>query len=361
MNEKQHSMGLWPAFRKRKLFLGLALVTLAGFLALTTCKGGDATKTTAPERRKIKVVLETVTPRPMRDLLILPGETEALHDVKLAAERGGRVEQVPVKEGDFVRAGQVIARIDMQALSAALDKARAAHRLAEDLHRRRQDLHGKGVLATEDLQVADTDRAKSRGDLLQAQSDHRQGSILAPVDGVVNKLHVDPGEVVAVGDPVADLVNVETIRVNVNVPELDVRYLAPGQQAPLTVDAYAGETWTGTVDFVAFKADPATKTFQARLVVDNQDRRIRPGMLARVIFHRRIIKDSLSVPLFAILDRGGERLVFVEENGVAHARAVRVGVIEGDRVQILEGVAPGDRLIVSGQTEVEDGAEVLAQ
>ncbi|MCM0753880.1 efflux RND transporter periplasmic adaptor subunit [Desulfovibrio aminophilus] len=357
-----HSNGLWAAIRKRRSLLLLTLAAVTAIAALATCREESKTQASVPvERKKIKVVLETVAPRPLSDLLILPGETEALHDVRLSAERNGRVEQVPVKEGDFVRAGQVIAHIDMQALSAGLDKAQAACRLAEDLHQRRSALHAQGMIAREDLQVAETDLAKARSDLLQARSNHRQGSIMAPVNGMINKVHVDPGEVVSEGNAVADLVNVDTIRVNVNVPELDVRFLRQGQEAPVNVDAYPGENWKGVVDFVAYKADPATKTFQARLVVANTDRRIRPGMLARVIFHRRTLDGALTAPLSAILDKSGERLVFVEENGVARARTVVPGVIDGDRVEIRQGLKAGDRLIVVGQTEVEDGAEVQAQ
>ena len=105
-----HTDGLRAALRKRKALLLLTLAALVAIGALATCREETKTQASVPvERKKIKVVLETVAPRPLNDLLVLLGETEALHGVKLSAERSGRVEQVPVKEGDFVRAGQVIA------------------------------------------------------------------------------------------------------------------------------------------------------------------------------------------------------------------------------------------------------------
>jgi len=115
------------------------------------------------------------------------------------------------------------------------------------------------------------------------------------------------------------------------------------------------------VDFVAFKADPATKTFLVRTVIDNPFADIRPGMIARAAFVRRVIADALLAPLFALVDKGGERLVFVEKDGVAQSRTVSIGVIEGDRVQITSGLNPGDHLIVKGHTEVEDGMKVSVQ
>jgi membrane fusion protein (multidrug efflux system) len=130
---------------------------------------------------------------------------------------------------------------------------------------------------------------------------------------------------------------VDRMRINVNVPELDVRYLKVWQNARVTVDAYPGDHWDGLVDFVAFKADPATKTFKARVVVDNETGRIRPGMIAHVKFLRRLVPDALAVPLFSILDKGGERILFVEKDGIAHARTATVGVVDHDKVQIARG------------------------
>jgi membrane fusion protein, multidrug efflux system len=182
--------------------------------------------------------------------------------------------------------------------------------------------------------------------------------VTSTLDGVVNRLHVDPGEFVGEGDPVADIVNVETLRINFDVPEGDVRFLAQGQKAVVRVDAYPEREWAGEIDFVAWKADPATRTFQVRVVVDNEGGAIRPGMIARGAFLRRLIEGAVTAPLFTVQDKGGERVVFVEQDGVAQARTVQLGIIEGDRVQVLEGLAAGDRLIVAGHAEVEDGTQV---
>ncbi|MBT3258600.1 MAG: efflux RND transporter periplasmic adaptor subunit, partial [Deltaproteobacteria bacterium] len=150
-------------------------------------------------------------------------------------------------------------------------------------------------------------------------------------------------------------------KIHVNVPELDVRYLKKGQDAVVTIDAFPDLRLKGKVDFVSYKADPATKTFWVRVLIDNPKHEIRPGMIARVAFLRRMIPDALSAPLFAIMDKGGERLLFVEEKGIAHARTISIGVIEGDRVQITKGLQPGDRLIVTGQRDVEEGMKVQVQ
>jgi membrane fusion protein (multidrug efflux system) len=97
------------------------------------------------------------------------------------------------------------------------------------------------------------------------------------------------------------------------------------------------------------------------VLVENSAREIRPGMIARVALIRREVPDALAVPIFAILNKGGERVLFVEKDGVAMARTISVGIIEGERVQITSGLSPGDRVIVSGHMEVEEGMRVELQ
>ncbi len=306
----------------------------------------------------VNVKVQTVTPVAMQDILVLPGETEASSDVRLAAERGGVVEWVGVTEGQHVQQGQQITRINLAALQAALDRAKANLTLAEEQLRRRKDLYSRKVLSREELEQAENEEAVAKANLREAEVGYNYGIATSPVRGVINKVYVDPGEYVGEGDPVADIVNVSVMRINFNVPEGDVRFLQEGQKAEVRVDTYPERRWTGTVDFVAWKADEATRTFQVRLVVDNPEGRIRPGMIARASFVRRSLQDALTVPLFSVQDKGGERIVFVEKDGHAHARTVQLGVIDGDRVQVLTGLEAGDRLIVAGHTEVEDGTKV---
>ena len=308
--------------------------------------------------RMVQVSVAKVEPSPMKDILLLPGETEAWLDVRVGADMGGRVEWIGPKEGDIVKEGELIAKIDVSALKAALDKAEAALNLAEELYDRRLKLFERKIINQEELDKVLTEWTLAKASFRQAQTEYDRGFVKSPVSGLVNHLFVDEGEFIDRGKPLVDLVNVDKIKVNVNVPEMDVRFLKTGQKAMIRVDAFPERETFGTIDFVAYKADPATKTFLVKVVMDNAGRDIRPGMIARVVFLRRIIPDALSAPLFALVDKGGERMLFVEKDGVVHARTVSIGVIEGDRVQITKGLEPGDNLIVTGQKEVEEGMKV---
>lgn len=342
----------------------LAGLPVAAVMAAVLALGGEHTPskaTEAPAVQAVKVTTQTVAPTTIRDELVLPGQTEAFHDLTMSAERGGRVETVNAREGDEVKAGDVIATIDLSALQAALNRARANYELARKQAERRTKLRKSKVVSMEELDKAETELKLAENNMREAEVNFRQGQIIAPVDAVVNDLSVDPGEYVKAGDQMVELVDVKTIRINVDVPEMDVRYLQKGDAVQVTIDAWGESTWQGMVDFVAYKADPATNTFKTRVVVQNEDCRIRPGMLARATFERRNIKGAVTAPLFALQDKGGERILFVEKNGVAEARSVKIGVISGDTVQILKGLQAGEKLIVTGQTEIEDGTRVTVQ
>jgi len=337
------------------------LLTLFFVAGCGPSEGKVATKNDQSQPKSVQVSVITIEPTPIKDALLLPGETEAWQDVRLASETDGVVEWIDPREGQAVKEGQLIATIEVSALKAALDHAQASFDLADKLYQRRKLLSERNVIAKEELDRSLNERTLALSNLRRAKVEYKRGFLHSPINGLVNHLHVDVGEFVDRGNPVADLVNVDRIKINVNVPELDVRYLRVGQKTMVSIDAFPGRRLTGSIDFVAYKADPATKTFQVRVLIQNPDRQIRPGMIARVAFLRRIIPDALVVPLFALVDKGGERIIFVEKDGIAYARNVSIGIIEGDRIQITEGLEAGDHVIVSGQAEVEEGMQVQVQ
>ncbi|BBD07294.1 efflux RND transporter periplasmic adaptor subunit [Desulfovibrio ferrophilus] len=347
----------------RGIIVSVMLVGLLGMLSGCGEKTAEAevkSELKATERI-VQVAVSRVEPVVLSDILTLPGETEASQDVTLSAETSGRVEWIGPAEGGRVAKGQPIMKINVASLRAQLDKAQAALRLAEQQAQRRSQLFAKGVVSREELDETLTVLDQARASAGEAQANYRYGQVLSPVDGVVDELHVDSGEFVDKATNLVDIVNRDVVRVYVSVPELDVRYLNPGDKVRVTVDAWAGRDWTGKIDFISSKADSGTRTFRTRVLVDNADGAIRPGMLARASFLRREIADAVAVPLSSIQDRGGERVLYVEDKGVARSRTVKVGVVQGGLVQVVDGLIAGENLIVAGQAEVEEGVKVSVQ
>lgn len=350
--------------KTRITLLTMVLTALMAAFVLLGCQDQESmaiAENTSPEVPAIPVSVEIVEPVTLRDVIFLPGETEASEDVKVAANTAGRVDWIGPREGQKVNKGDLLIKIDVSALKASLDHAEAAYKLAGDLYQRRLRLYDNKIIAREELDQSETQRTLALTDLEQIKVRYNHGFPRSPITGIVNHLYLDVGEYADIGKPIADIVNIDKIKINVRVPELDVRFVKKGQQTSVKIDAFPDRTLIGTVDFVSFKADPATKTFLVRSIIDNPDHDIRPGMIGRVAFVRRVISDAVAAPLFTLVDKGGERIVFVEKDGVAESRTISIGVIEGDRVQITSGLNAGDHLIVKGQTEVEDGMKVIVK
>ena len=348
----------------RITLLTMVLTALMAAFVLLGCQDQESmaiAENTSPEVPAIPVSVEIVEPVTLRDVIFLPGETEASEDVKVAANTAGRVDWIGPREGQKVNKGDLLIKIDVSALKASLDHAEAAYKLAGDLYQRRRRLYDNKIIAREELDQSETQRTLALTDLEQIKVRYNHGFPRSPITGIVNHLYLDVGEYADIGKPIADIVNIDKIKINVRVPELDVRFIKKGQQTSVKIDAFPDRTLIGTVDFVSFKADPATKTFLVRSIIDNPGHDIRPGMIGRVAFVRRVISDAVAAPLFTLVDKGGERIVFVEKDGVAESRTISIGVIEGDRVQITSGLNAGDHLIVKGQTEVEDGMKVIVK
>ena len=342
----------------------IVLTALMAAFVLSGCQDQESmaiAESTSPEAPAIPVSVMIVKPVSMRDVIFLPGETEASEDVKVAANTAGRVDWIGPREGQKVNKGDLLVKIDVSALKASRDRAEAAYKLADDLYQRRLRLYDHKIIAREELDQSETQRKLALTDLAQIRVRYNHGFPKSPITGIVNHLYLDEGEYADMGKPIADIVNIDRIKINVRVPELDVRFVKKSQQTPVKIDAFPDRTIIGTVDFVSFKADPATKTFLVRSIIDNPDHDIRPGMIGRVAFVRRAIADAVVAPLFALVDKGGERIVFVEKDGVAESRTISIGVIEADRVQITSGLTAGDHLIVKGHTEVEDGMKVIVR
>lgn len=348
---------------KFSILLIVLTVLTAAFL-LAGCQDQESmavAENTSPAAPAVPVSVMVIEPVSLRDVIFLPGETEAAEDVTVAANTAGRVDWIGPREGQPVNKGDLLAKIDVSALKASLDHAQAAYALADDLYQRRRRLYDNKIIAAEELEQSETQRALALADLKQIKVRYNHGFPKSPITGIMNHLYVEVGEYADVGKPLAEIVNIDKIKINVRVPELDVRFVKIDQQTPLRIDAFPDRALIGTIDFVSFKADPATKTFLVRSIIDNPAHDIRPGMIGRVAFVRRVIADAVAAPLFTLVDKGGERIVFVEKDGVAESRTISIGVIEGDRVQVTAGLNPGDHLIVKGHTQVEDGMKVVVK
>lgn len=349
---------------QKSYFYLWALILLMGSLAMSGCSRDSTAESVIQEaapRKVVSVTLETLAPADLAETFTLPATLEAWEDLTLAAEIAGPVRFIGPREGDRVAKGEVILRIDSEAREADLAKAKAEFEVRQSQLNRMTRLRDEQIVSPQEYEDARRNFEVARSALRSAEVALSKSVLRSPVAGIVDRLFVDRGEFVSEGTPVAEVVQVDRLQAIVEVPEKDVHFLRVNQDVDVVsarIAGDAGELMRGKLFYLAFKADPVTRTFRAKVSVNNADGRLRPGMILRVRFLRQEFRHVVAVPLYAVMERAGGTLAFVEENGVARERRVVTGSIIGDRVVILQGLEVGERLIVRGQQLLEDGTAV---
>lgn len=340
--------------------IALAGCLLAFLLIAGGCSPEPPPPAPAPEKI-VAVAVEELVAEDLDESLTLPGTLEAWEDLTLAAELPGMVKAIGLREGDRVVRGEVIARIDPEAQEAELIKAQADLSLQKKNLARLEQLLAERFVSQKEVDETRKTLEVARAELHLATVDLEKSILRSPIDGILDRLFVDRGEYVTPGTPVALVVQVDRLKALVEVPEKDVPYLQLGQPVQVVPASIDGAVWPslpGEVIHVAYKADPMTRTFVAKVAVDNPDGRLRPGMILRVVLARRSHSQVITVPLAAVMEREGGKVVLVEQDGVARLRVVTPGPVVGDRLLIRDGLVAGERLIVRGQQLVADGAKV---
>jgi membrane fusion protein (multidrug efflux system) len=329
-------------------------------------KNVPVVESTTSTKQIARVKVATIRPQRMTEYLVLPGTVEAWEDIDLSAKIGGTVEWLGPKEGDRVTSGETILRLDMTSRQALLNQAQATWAQAEKQFERINRLTREGVVNRAELDTILAQRDVARANLEVAQVGLSDAILRSPIDGIIDRIHVDQGEHVNQGQVVAKIVQTDRVKILVNMPEKDVSFCKEGQQAGvfLNGEVRLDQLVMGKIRYVALTADPANHTYPMRIEINNRDGKLRPGMIVRVGLERQRLDNALAVPLYAVLDRGDRKVVFIEQNGRAVQREVNLGIMDAekpDRIQVVKGLSEGDRLIVVGQRDLVDGLEVAVE
>jgi len=293
---------------------------------------------------------------PLAARSILPGEVEPWEKALVSAETSGRVEELSVEENDKIKEGQVVARIDSEALQAHYEAAEARCQEAVRLCERLEKLFELKHVTEDDIDKARAARRIAEAQLHVTETELKKSSVKSPLTGRVNKMFVEKGEFVNKGQPIAELVVLDRLKFVVDVPERSVASMDEDTEVSVSIESLSLYNVEAKVYRVALGGDATTNTFEVELALLGDKKRIKPGMIGRATFVERRYENTLAVPLFAVVSRGGEQFVFVAREGEAEARKVKLGVVDGDRVQVLQGLEEGDSVIVKGARDLDDGA-----
>ncbi len=314
----------------------------------------------------------------VRQSVRLPGTLASPETSLVASEVAGLVEHLMVREGDAVEKGAPLAELrrrpkelEFDASAAELAEARARARLAAQTLERIRDLREGAVASQADLDDALAEHAAWEGrvarlsaQIAQLEEDLERMVIRAPFRGVVTSKQTEAGEWVGVGGTVFELVAVDRLEALVAVPERYFGGLRRDMPARVRLDALGGLVVEGRVSALIPRADPSTRTFTVKVLLENSERRLGVGMLAEVEMPLGEMRTVTMVPKDAVSDVvDGRRgtLYVVAEDGTVARQQVTLGVADGAWLAVEGAVAPGDTVVVRGNERLRPGMKVDAQ
>lgn len=309
-------------------------------------------------RPPTKIITLVMTPRLLKDKIDLPAEIEPLEDLTVRAEVGGQVLEVPVKEGQEVKRGQILARLDDRDYLSALRRVEANYKLAKAEYNRISALAEKRVTAKSQLDSIEAQLKDLEAQMAAANLALTRTAISAPIAGRLNRQKAKEGDFIAKGDPVAQILQTNRVKVRVGVPESDVAAVFELEEAEVVIEALGGLRVRGRKSFLSHQPSTLARLYDLELMLENPDGRILPGMFARVELIKEVYPRALVIPLYAVIAQGEQHYVFVENGGLAKKRFITLGALEGWQVQVVKGLSPQDKVIVVGHRLLEEDQPV---
>ena len=359
------------------------MLVVSAFMVLTTSCNKSTTNDDNPI--KVKTILASATPD--CDANSYSGTIEAQNGISLSFPVGGTVKQFNCAEGAQIKKGQLLAVLDAttmgnlaSASSATVGQAQAAlaqmelsAEQAADAYKRMKLLHDNGSLPeikwvevqTRYQQAKDAVRlAKATVQAAKAQKNISQKNLsdtrlYAPSAGFLSKKITEVGQNVAPGQPVATLVDIQQVKVKINVAEDDRAKIHVGQTFRFTVSSLPGKTFIAHVTEIGVAADPITRSYEVKAVADNAQHQLLPGMVCDVKVQATAPSSAIMLPANIIqIDFDNRPFVWTVVKGMARKTYVIIGQSAGDYVQITTGLSTKDVVIVEGQQKVSNGMRV---
>ena len=288
------------------------------------------------------------------------GTLEAVEAITVVAEISGRVVALPFHEGQPIARGALIAQLDDTELAAEVARAEAQVAQRQSSYDRIRTVADQGAGTPQDLDDADAGLKVATADLAVARARLAKTRITAPFSGVTGARQVSVGAYLTGGVAVTDLARIDELRVNFTAPERMLASLQQGSPVTITTTAYPDHVLEGTIDVIDPSLDPGTRAAHIVARVKNPDRLLRPGMSADVAVILESRDNAIKVPSEAIFVQAGQPMVYVvQADSTVAPRPVTLGLRETDAVEVLEGLAPGERVVRAGHQKLFPGAKVM--
>lgn len=329
-----------------------------GILALTTglwsCSGGGDNSSIEKEQA---ISVKAIITRPVSKELkkVYTGTLEGELQAPIRSKLSEAVAAIYVEEGEKVKANERIVGLDKNGASSSYYQTRSVFLNAEKNYNKMKYLYEQGAVAEVKFDEAETNYNVARANFEAAK---QAVDLTTPIAGTVTSIDVSVGDFVTSGQQVATVASVDKLRIKLGVNAEDIKYFGVGDQVSILVESLSKSNAVGKVINVAKSADPVTRTFQVDVEIDNSKGIFKPGMFARAEIVIERFNDIIVAPQKAIVQRGGDKYVFLVNDDRAKLAKISIGEEFNGLVQVTQGLAPGDTVITLGQDYLDDGYKI---
>lgn len=351
-----------PDMNLKHVTVTTLMISLTAALA-SGCGVGEASVAADSEiQAAIPIPVETAMPTRIDIVATYEATTTIASDADapVVAKVAGEVVKLLVEEGDPVVAGQVLAELDGERLRLEMLSARANLEQARGEYERYTDLAARGLVSEAMFEGLKYDLEALEATYNLARLNFEYSKIRAPIDGVISSRYVKLGQSIDAADEAFRITDTSELLAYLQIPQGELGKFSAGQAATLKVDAMPEATYSATIARISPTIDVRNGTFRATAFIDNRSGELAPGMFARFSIAYDRHADALVIPRAAIVEEDDQTSVYVVADGAVARRVIEVGIESGKLVEVVDGLAIDDEVVVTGQASLRDGSKVLA-
>jgi RND family efflux transporter MFP subunit len=341
-----------------KYWIGIVVIVLAILLILGNNKSKLGTGIVKERNGVHSVTVAEVKYEKIQSKLSYVGLTEAQNDVELISETAGKVEKVFVENGSRVSTNSIMVKVDDQILQANFKLAEASLDKAKLDLSRFESLVKEGNISSSDLENSRIAYRNAEAQFVLAKKYLSNTSIQSPINGIVVNRYVNVGSTVAPGTAVANIVDISTLKIKINIPERDIAKIKINQTAFVTCGLYPDKELQAKVKSISVKADES-HNYSVELIMDNSKNTLSAGMYVDVSFAFSTSEKVVSIPRVSLTGGIKASKVFVIQNNKAVQKDLLIGDEIGDRLIVLKGINAGEQVVTEGQNILQDGSDVI--
>lgn len=307
----------------------------------------------------IQVVAIEAKQQPISESVTLVGSVAPNEYVEIKAEIDGTVREIAFQEGQHLDKGQLLVALDETKLQASLNQAEANLKLSQATYDRSQQLLREKLISQQEYDQNVATHSVNDAAVALMRRNLRDARILAPFDGVAGSRQISPGQVISRNTTLTSLIDLQSVKVEVNVPERYLSQVQVGQKIRFSVAAFPGEVFEGDVYFISPQLDSGTRTALVKARVQNPQSKLRGGMFASLGLSLKLRESALVIPEPALMSNGDRVNVFVvKPDRTVEIRPIVVGLRIAGKAEVTKGLNPGEQVVVEGIQKLAPGMSV---